>query len=80
MRRYRPADHAPLPASGARIWDDRAVITDESPAVSPLGNLGTLSMRDMAMLPQGALGEAMRRIIPDTPVEPVAVAAFNSAI
>jgi FXSXX-COOH protein len=55
-------------------------VTDERTVVSPLGDLGQLSMRDMTALPKATLRGALRRIIPDGAVKPVTVTAFNSAI
>jgi FXSXX-COOH protein len=54
--------------------------TDEGPRVaSALPDLRKVPLTQIGMTTAGT-GEALARLIPDSPVAPVPVAAFNSAI
>jgi FXSXX-COOH protein len=57
------------------------ISTEIRPAVpSSLVDLRNVPLAEMPVLGTGLLGEAIERVLPESPTPPVPVAAFNSAI
>jgi len=55
--------------------------TDEAPRVaSALPDLRNLPLTQISMSSTAGVGQALARVLPDSPVAAVPVAAFNSAI
>ena len=57
-----------------------SVTINQALLVSSLADIRDTPLADLAEMSPGVVDEAIRRILPESPVAPVPVAAFQSAI
>jgi FXSXX-COOH protein len=57
-----------------------SVTLNQALLVSSLADIRDTPLADLAEMSRGVVDEAIRRILPESPVAPVPVAAFQSAI
>ena len=57
-----------------------SVTLNQAILVSSLADIRDTPLADLAEMSPGVVDEAIRRILPESPVAPVPVAAFQSAI
>jgi FXSXX-COOH protein len=57
-----------------------SVTLNQALLVSSLADIRDTPLADLAEMSPGVVDEAIRRILPESPVAPVPVAAFQSAI